>query len=204
MGGSSSARTRDPSRSAPSSGWSPRQGGPQIPRHRQEANGCQGKGAHVSVPRPRATRAIGGLDGGHHQVIVVVRHRPSSSIRLDNDGAMIQLTNSPRLPPTHRHPVVVDATSVVIRGATRIFMDQVLSPQAPPAIGCFVCGQRGCHSSRHEAGIQPPAPSVPGQPMSPAQGSAMSAANPQSNWQRGSYQGERAPPANVPPRPQSI
>jgi len=78
-----------------------------------------------------------------------------------------------------------------------------VSPQAPPATRSFVCSQRGCYSSRHEAGIQPPAPNVPNQSASPAPRPAMNAANPQSNWQRGSNQGERAPPANVPPRPQS-
>jgi len=76
-------------------------------------------------------------------------------------------------------------------------------PQAPPAMECFVCGQRGCRASRHAAGAQPPVPNVPNQSARPAPGPARNAANPQSNWQRGSNQGERAPPVNVPPRPRS-
>ena len=67
----------------------------------------------------------------------------------------------------------------------------------------FVCGQRGCHSSHHEVNAQPPAPSAPSQPVRSVPAPAMGNANPQSNWQRGSSQGERAPPANVTPRPQS-
>ena len=67
----------------------------------------------------------------------------------------------------------------------------------------FVCGQRGCHSSHYEVNAQPPAPSAPSQPVRSVPAPAMGTANPQSNWQRGSSQGERAPPANVTPRPQS-
>ena len=76
------------------------------------------------------------------------------------------------------------------------------SPQVPPAMGCFVCGQRGCHSSRHEANAQPPAPNAPSQPARSVPAPVMSTASPQSNWQRGSNQGERAPQTNIPPRHQ--
>jgi len=78
-----------------------------------------------------------------------------------------------------------------------------VSPQAQTVIGCFVCGQLGCHASRHAARIQPSVPSARNQSTIPVPGPARTTANPQSNWQRGSSQGERAPPANVPPRPQS-
>ena len=77
-----------------------------------------------------------------------------------------------------------------------------VSPQVPPAARCFVWNQRGCYPFRHRPGDQPPAPSAPNRPASPATGPARNAANPKSNWQRGWNQGERAPPANVPPRPQ--
>ena len=80
---------------------------------------------------------------------------------------------------------------------------RAVSPQAPPAMGCFVCGQRGCHSSRHEANPQQPVPNAPSQPVRSAPAPTMGTASPQSNWQRGSNQGERAPQTNVPPRPQS-
>jgi len=66
--------------------------------------------------------------------------------------------------------------------------------------GCYVCGHLGCHSDFHrEDGVSPP--SAPRQSVNPAPGPAPRAVNPQSNWQRGPRQGERAPPANVPPRP---
>ena len=76
-----------------------------------------------------------------------------------------------------------------------------VSPQAPPGLQCFVCGRWGCHSSRHSVGGPPPAPSTQGQAPGPPQRPALVTANQQSNWQRGSTQGERVPPA--PPRPQS-
>jgi len=72
---------------------------------------------------------------------------------------------------------------------------------------CYVCGHPRCHSMLHRsntrADAQPPVPNVPNRPASTATGPARNAANPQSNWQRGSNQGERAPPASVPQRRQS-
>ena len=53
-----------------------------------------------------------------------------------------------------------------------------VSPQAPPAMGCFVCGQRGCHSSRHEASAQLPIPSAPSKPVRSAPAPAMGTASP--------------------------
>ena len=76
-----------------------------------------------------------------------------------------------------------------------------VSPQAPPGLQCFVCGRWGCHSSCHSIGVPPQVPSTQGQAPGPPQRTAPVAANQQSNWQRGSTQGERVPPA--PPRPQS-
>jgi len=92
-------------------------------RHSQEVNGCQGKGAHVFVPRPRAMQATRGLVGDHHQMIALARRQFSSSIRLD-DGARVQLVSSPQLLPTRRHPVVVDATSATSQATTPTFMGQ--------------------------------------------------------------------------------
>jgi len=72
---------------------------------------------------------------------------------------------------------------------------------------CYVCGHPRCHSMLHRSNTravaQPPVPNVPNRPASTATGPARNAANPQSNWQRGSNQGERAPPASVPQCPQS-
>ena len=73
--------------------------------------------------------------------------------------------------------------------------------QAPPGLQCYVCGRWGCHSNRHPVGDLPQGPRTQGQASSPPQRPAPVVANQQSNWQRGSAQGERVPPA--PPRPQS-
>ena len=82
-------------------------------RHRREVNGCQGKGAHVLVPRPRAMQATGGPVGGHPQPTEVVNRRLSSSIRRSNSvGARAQPTSSHQLLLTCRYPDVVDAMSV--------------------------------------------------------------------------------------------
>ena len=70
-----------------------------------------------------------------------------------------------------------------------------------PGLRCFVCGQWGCHSSRHQVGPPPLISSTQGQAPSQSQRPAPVVANQQSNWQRGSTQGERVPPAS--PRPQS-
>ena len=76
-----------------------------------------------------------------------------------------------------------------------------VSPQAPPGLRCFVCGLWGCHSSRHPVGVPPQVPSTQGQAPRQPQRPPPVVANQQSNWQRGSTQGERVPPAS--PRPQS-
>ena len=69
-------------------------------------NGCQGKGVHVSVPRPRAMQATGGPVGSHHQAIEVVNCRFSNSIRRSSDvGARAQPTSSHQLLLTCRHPI---------------------------------------------------------------------------------------------------
>ena len=83
------------------------------------------------------------------------------------------------------------------------YREDAVSPQAPPAMKCFVCGQRGCHSSCHEGNNGPPPPSAPNQPVNPAPGPTMGTISTPSNWQRGLQKGERSPPANVPPRPQT-
>jgi len=72
-------------------------------------------------------QVIGSQGGDRRRVIGVASRRPSNSTRLDNDdGAAAQLTSSPWLLPTHRHPVVVVVTSVASRVASRTFMGQVL------------------------------------------------------------------------------
>ena len=68
------------------------------------------------------------------------------------------------------------------------------APPVAPAC-CYICGQRGCHSSRHVGDELAPA--------HPDTGTAAGNFNPPSNWQRGSRQGERDPPSNVPSRPQN-
>ena len=84
---------------------------------------------------------------------------------------------------------------------SRLHGSDAVSPQAPPGLRCFVCGRWGCHSSRHPGGVPPLIPSAPDQARSQSQRLAPTAVNQQSNWQRGSTQGERAPLAS--PRPQS-
>jgi len=69
-------------------------------------------GGNVFVPPPRAMQATGALVGDPPQVIGVV------NCRLKDDGARAQPISSHRLLPTRRHPVVADATSVAIQGAT--------------------------------------------------------------------------------------
>jgi len=79
-------------------------------RHSREVNGCQGKGAHVFVPRPRAMQTTGGRVGDSPKVIGVVNRRLSNSTHRGSDaGARAQLISSHRLPPMCRHFVPADA-----------------------------------------------------------------------------------------------
>jgi len=80
-------------------------------RHNWEVSGCQGKGAHAFVPRPRKIQAIEGQDGGHRHVIVVVRRRFSSSIRPDSGARATRPSTFVHLPVdsiTDPHPSAVD------------------------------------------------------------------------------------------------
>ena len=90
-------------------------------RRRREANGCQGKGADVLVPRPRATQATGCPDGGHLQATEVVNRRSNNSIRRGNSvGVRAQPTSSHQQLLTRRH--LVDAMSAANGAATLTFM----------------------------------------------------------------------------------
>lgn len=59
---------------------------------------------------------------------------------------------------------------------------------------CFVCGQLGCHSRNH---------STSENEITRNMASVTNNAANQTNWQRGSNQGDRAPPSTSPQRPQS-
>jgi len=92
-------------------------------RHSREVNGCQGKGAHVFVPRPRAMQTTGGRVGDSPQVIGVVNRRLSNSTHRGSDaGARAQLISSHRLPPMCRHFVPADAMFAGGQAATRLSM----------------------------------------------------------------------------------
>ena len=196
--GQGTPRPQPPSLGA---GWSPRQGGPRFPPPQSGGQWMPGQGGPRL--RPPTQGNAGNLRPGW---------RSSSNDRVGpppvqqqySTGRWSQSSTGQQPPATANTPPPRRRGCYVCKqpGYHSDFHGPgAVSPQASPAMGCFVCGQRGCHSSRHEAGDQPPAPSVPSQPTSPAPGPAMSTPNPQSNWQRGSNQGERASPANVPPRP---
>jgi len=111
----------------PSSGWSPAILVRVFRRHRRKANGCQGKGAHVLVPRPEAVRAVGCPDGGHPQATEVVNLWLSNSIRRDNSvGAIAQSTSSHQQLLTCRH--LVGAMFVATWDATACSMGPMPCP----------------------------------------------------------------------------
>jgi len=180
---------------SPSSGWSPRQGGPRGPPPQSGGQWMSGQGGPRSRPpaqddagnwRP-SWRSPSGDRGGQSPV----QHPRWSQNSTDQQPPAV--ANMPPFQPR----------GCYVCGRLRCHSYFHGPNMVPPALRCYVCGQRGCHSSHHETGIQPPVPNVPNQLARSAPGPAGNAANPQSNWQRGSNQGERAPPANVPPRPQS-
>ena len=67
-------------------------------------------------------------------------------------------------------------------------------PSQQNMAACFVCGQLRCHSRNHS--------SVENTSFQNASRTTSEAAN-QTNWQRGSNQGDRAPPSTIPRRPLS-
>ena len=92
-----------------------------VRRHSQKVHGCQGKGVHVLVPRPRAMQTTGGPAGGHLQATGVVNRRSSDCIRRDSSvGTRAQPTNSHQQLLTCRY--LVDATSVATWDATPFSM----------------------------------------------------------------------------------
>ena len=187
------------------SDWIPRQGGPRFPPPQLGGSWTQGQGGpRLRPPAPgntsnwRPGRRLSSGDRGGQQPI---QQQYSSGQRRWSQGSADQqppaIVNTP--PPRRRGCYVCGQP-----GCHSDFHGPgAVSPQALPVMGCFVCGQRGCHSSRHEANAKSLAPSAPSQSLNPAPTPAMGAASPQSNWQRGSRQGERAPPMSVPLRPQN-
>ena len=85
--------------------------------HSQRVSGCQGKGAHAFVPRPRAA---GDPVGGHRLVTEVTsRQCSSNSVRqVSASGTRDQLISHHRAPSTYRRSAAVDATCVVSQVAT--------------------------------------------------------------------------------------
>ena len=96
-----------------------------IRRHSPEVSGCQGKGARVLVPRPRAMQATGDPVGGHPQATEVANRRFTNSIRRGNNVGT-RATSSRQQLLTCRHPV--DVMSAVIWDATPCSMDPTPCP----------------------------------------------------------------------------
>jgi len=203
MDGSPPSSARDPRLQPPSSAWSQRQVGPRVPP--PPSGGQWMPGQEGSRFRPPAQGNSGNwrpgwrLPSGDRGSQPPIQQQYPPGQQRWNQGSTYQqpLATADTPPPRGCHVCGQWGCHSDFHGPDAV------SPQAPPATRCFVCSQRGCHSTRHMVGIQPPAPSVPNQSARPAQEPARNAANPQSNWQRGSNRGERAPPANVPLRPQS-
>ena len=201
---------RQPGQASPrsqSSGsdWIQRQGGPRFPPPQPGGSWTQEQGGScLCPPAPGNTsnwisgwRSSSGDRGGQQPT---QQQYPSGQRRWSQGSADQQPPAIVNTPPPRRRGCYVCGQS----GCHSDFHGPgAVSPQAPPAMGCFVCGQRGCHSSRHEANAQLPVPNAPSQPARSAPAPAMGTAIPQSNWQRGSNQGERAPLINVPLRPQN-
>jgi len=182
---------------SPSSGWSLPQGGPRVSPPPSGGQWTPGQGG--SRFRTPAPGNAGNWSPGWRSPSDDRRGKPPGQRRWSQDSTDQQppvIVNAP--PPRLRRCHVCGQL-----GCYTVFHGpDAVSPQVPPAARCFVWNQRGCYPFRHRPGDQPPAPSAPNRPASPATGPARNAANPKSNWQRGWNQGERAPPANVPPRPQ--
>jgi len=189
----------------PSSGWSPRQVGPRVPPPPSGGQWMPGQGGPRS--RPPAQGYAGDWRPGWRSPSADRGGQPSAQQQYPPEQQRWSQGSTYQQPPATADMPLPRCRGCHVCGQLGCHSDfhrhNAVPPQAPPATRCFVCGQRGCHLTRHKAGIQPPAPNVPNQSARPAPGPAENAANPQSNWQRGWNQGERAPPANVPPRPQS-
>ena len=187
MGRPTSTRTKTPFTSAlvAESKW------PSISAASRKDSGRQVKVPRACVRRPHSIQEIGGRDGDHPPLIIIDRRQFSRRVRQQPSAGI----NFP--PPRHIgcHVCGQPGCHSYFHGPNAV------SPQAPPGLRCFVCGQWGCHSSRHPVGVPPLMLSAPEQARSSPQRPAPATANQQSNWQRGSTQGERAPLAS--PRPQS-
>jgi len=193
--------------SAPSSGWSSRQGGPRFLPPQSESQWRPGQGGPSCRPPPRASNSDNWRPRWR-STFGQTFNQPLQEQQQSPQGQRQCSFGSSDQPPTgFTGPPRSFYSGCYVCGNfgchSRYHTEDAVSPQAPPALPCQVCGQFGCHVTCHEGNVGARTSAVSTQTVNSASGPATNAVRPASNFRRSPPQGDRTPPISVSARPQT-